>query len=132
MSQKNVEIVGRAITALNKRDIEDYLGCCTEDVTLRTPLAAVAGAHEGPEGIRRFFSDIEDTGPDFRIEIERMEAFSAERVLAFVRVTATGRASGVPTQVETANVYELTEGRIRRIDIYTDRQEALEAVGRRE
>jgi ketosteroid isomerase-like protein len=132
MSQENVEIVGRAITALNKRDIEDYLACCTEDVTLRTPIAAVAGVHEGPEGIRRFFSDIEDAGPDFRIEIERVEAFSDERVLAFVRVTATGRASGVPTEIETANVYEFSEGRIRRIDVYTDRQEALEAVGVRE
>jgi ketosteroid isomerase-like protein len=53
-------------------------------------------------------------------------------VLAFVRVTATGRASGVPTEVETANVYDLAGGRIRRIDVYTDRQEALEAVGLRQ
>ena len=41
MSAQNVEIVRQAITALNERDIEGYLGCCAENVTLRTPIAAV-------------------------------------------------------------------------------------------
>jgi ketosteroid isomerase-like protein len=121
--------VQRAITAVNERDIEGDLACCTEGVTLRTPLAAVVGVYERPEGIGRFFSDIEDVGPDFHIEVERIEALSDKRVLAFLRVAATGRASGIPTGVETANVYDFAEGSISRIDIYTDRSEALEAVG---
>jgi hypothetical protein len=79
-----------------------------------------------------FFCDIEDAGPDFAIEIERMEALSAQRVLAFLRVTTTGRASGIPTEVETTNVYDFAEGRIRCIEVFTDRSEALEAVGLRE
>src|SRR5436190_17219641 len=132
MSQENVEVVERAVEALNARDIEDYLGFCTEDIRLRTPLAPVAGVYEGPEGIRRFWEDIADAAPDFRIEVERIEALSAERVLTFMRVTATGRVSGVPSVTETANVYELVAGKIRRIDIFTDRSEALEAVGLRE
>jgi hypothetical protein len=132
MSQENVEMVGRAITAVNERAIDEYLACCTDDVTLRTPVAAVAGVYQGPDGIRRFFSDIEDAGPNFRIEIERLEALPAERVLALLRVTATGRASGIRTEVETANVYDFVEGRIRHIDIFTHRNEALEAVGLRE
>jgi ketosteroid isomerase-like protein len=129
MSEENVEVVKRAIDALNERDLDRYLACCTEGVTLRTPLTGVAGVYEGPEGIRRFFSDIEDAGPDFHIEVERTDALSNTRVLAFVRVTATGRASGVPAEIQTANVYDFSDGRIRRIDIYTDRSEALEAVG---
>ena len=107
MSQENVEVVRRAITAVNERDIEGYLACCTEGVTLRTPLAAVLGVYEGPEGIGRFFSDIEDVGPDFHIDVERIEALADKSVLAFLRVTATGRASGIPTEVETANVFDL-------------------------
>ena len=129
MSQENVEIVARAITAVNEREIDEYLACCTDDVTLRTPVAAVAGVYEGPDGIRRFFSDIEDAGPDFRIEVERLEAVSAERVLALLRVTATGRASGIPTEVETANVYDFVEGRIRRIHVFTDRKRGPRSLG---
>jgi hypothetical protein len=87
--------------------------------------------YEGPDAIRRFFTDIQDTAPDFRIELERLDAIDAGRVLAFTRVTATGRASGLSaaSDMPTVNVYELTEGKIRRVRIFLDRQEALEAVG---
>ena len=72
MSQENVEIVKRAIAAINERDIDAYLSCCTKDVQLITPIAEVAGSsYGGPDGIRRFFTDIGDAGPDFKITIGR-------------------------------------------------------------
>jgi ketosteroid isomerase-like protein len=129
MPEENVEIVERALAALNERDIDGYLACCTEDIQLRTPLSPVAGVYEGADGIRRFFADIEAAGPDFRLDLERLEGVSAERVLAFLRVTVHGRASGLPTPAETGNVYEFEEGKIRRIQILLDRGEALEAAG---
>ena len=39
MSQENVETVHRAIAAINRRDIDGYLACCTKDVQLVTPVA---------------------------------------------------------------------------------------------
>jgi hypothetical protein len=39
MSQENVEVVRRAVFALNERDIDGYLACCTEDVQLLPPAA---------------------------------------------------------------------------------------------
>ncbi len=88
--------------------------------------------YEGEDGIRRFFADIEDAGPDFRLDLERLEAVGGGRVLAFLRVTIHGRASGLPTPAETGNVYEFEEDKIRRIQIFLDRREALEAAGLRE
>jgi ketosteroid isomerase-like protein len=132
MSEENLEVVERAIAAINERDIDGYLACCTEDVRLRTPLSPVAGVYEGAVGIRRFFADIEDAGPDFRLDLERLQGVGGERVLAFLRVTVHGRTSGLPTPAETGNVYEFEEGKIRRIQIFLDRGEALEAVGLRE
>ena len=67
MSEENVETVERAITAINERDIDGYLACCTEDIQLKTPVSPIAGVYEGADGIRRFFADIEDAGPDFRL-----------------------------------------------------------------
>ena len=32
MSQENVEIVKRAVAAVNERDIDAYLACVTEDI----------------------------------------------------------------------------------------------------
>ena len=61
VSQQNLEIVERAVAAVNERDLDAYLACCTDDVELATPLEGVAGVHTGAVGIRRFFSDIGDT-----------------------------------------------------------------------
>ena len=134
MSQENVTIVERAVAAVNAWDIDAYLACCTEDIELWTPVAAVAGVYEGRDGIERFFADIEDAGPDFRIELERAEAIGSDRVLARTNLTATGRASGLPTAAGTpaTNVYDLVNGKITRVRIFLDHQAALEAVGLRE
>jgi ketosteroid isomerase-like protein len=132
MSQENMEVVERAVTAVNQWDIDGYLACCTNDVQLSTPVATVGGVYDGPDGIRRFFTDLGDTGPDFQIAIERLEAIGTDRVLAFMRVTATGRASGIPTETRTGNVYDLADGKIELIRIFADREQALEAAGLRE
>ena len=132
MSGENVELVKRAVAAVNQRDIDGYLACCTKDVQLITPIAEVAGSYNGPDGIRRFFTDIGDAGPDFKITIEHLEAIGPDRVLALGRNTATGRASGIPTEAATGNVYDFAGGKIQRIRIFFDREQALEAAGLRE
>jgi ketosteroid isomerase-like protein len=114
MSQENVEVVKRAVAAINRRDIDGYLACCTEDVQLITPVAEVAGAYDGPEGIRRFFNDIGDAAPNFKIVIQSLDAVGPDRVLGFMRVTGTGRASGIPIENATGNVYDFADGRIQR------------------
>ena len=132
MSQENVEVVKRAVGAINRRDIDGYLACCTEDVQLVTPVAEVGGAYDGPEGIRRFFTDIGDAAPDFKIVIESLEAVGPDRVFGFMRVLGTGRASGIPIENATGNVYDFAGGKIQRIRIFFDREQALKAAGLRE
>jgi ketosteroid isomerase-like protein len=129
MSKENVETVGQAIAAINARDIDAYLACCTENVELLTPLAPLGAEYVEADGIRRFFTDIEDIGPDFRIEVQRVQAIGDSTAIAFLRVGATGRASGIVTGAESANVYDFIEGKISRIRIFLDRDEALKAVG---
>jgi ketosteroid isomerase-like protein len=129
MSQQNVETVERAIAAINAREIDAYLACCTENVELLTPLAAVGAEYVGADGIRRFFTDIEDTGPDFRIEVQRVQAAGEDTVIVSMRTSATGRTSGIVNGTESTNVYDFIEGKISRIRIFLDRDEALEAVG---
>jgi ketosteroid isomerase-like protein len=134
MSQENVEVVRRAIGALNAGDSDDYLACCTDDVEIRHVPLAPSGPYEGGEGIRRYFADIQDAMPDFRIDIERVEALGADRTITFLLISASGRASGVPLArgLPSATVHDFTEGKISRVRIFLDRQEALEAVGLRE
>lgn len=127
MSQENVETVERAIAAINARDIDAYLACCTENVELLIS-ASVGAEYLGAEGIRRFFVDIDDAGPDFLIEVQRLQAIGDSNVLAFLRISSTGRASGIVTGAESANVYDFIDGKISRVRIFLDRDEALKAV----
>src|SRR5436309_13344082 len=129
MSQENVEMVERAVAAINARDIDAYRACCTENVKLETPMAAAGGVYEGTDGIRRFLTDVEDAAPDFRIELDGVEEVDSKRVLAFLRNSSTGRASGIRLAWPQTNVYDLVDGKIRHSRIFLDRQEALEAVG---
>ena len=125
------DLVKKAISAVNRRDIDAYFDCCTDDIELHTPFAHFIGPHEGPAGIRQFFQDIEDAGPDFQLELERLELVG-DQALAFLRTHASGRISGVPLNFEAANIYDFKGDRIQRVRIFADRQEALEILGKRE
>jgi hypothetical protein len=131
MSKENLEVVQRVVAAVNERDVDRYLSCCTDDIQVQTPWAEVGGVYEGPDGIRRYFTDLGDTSPDFHLAIERLEPVGPDRVLGLLRLTASGRASGVSvaSEVPTALIYDLVDGRIRRIRIFLDRDQALEAAG---
>ena len=128
MSQENLEVVRRAVAALNARDLEGSLACCTLDVELHTP-EVFAGVYEGPRGIRRFLTDVEDAAPDFHIDLQDPMAVGDDQVLAFVQVGSTGRASRIHMAMTQTNVYDLVDGKIRRIRIFRDHHQALKAVG---
>ena len=140
MSRANLEAVREVISAVNERDADRYLAHCTEDIQLHSPLSAVEGVYEGADAIRRYFSDIDDTIPDFRLTIERLQPIGADRVLALLHFSATGRTSGMSAVLPSAtgdalpvaSVYDVADGKISRIRIFLDRAEALEALGLRE
>ena len=129
MSQENVETVERAIAAINARDLDGYLACCTEHVELLTPMAPLGAEYVGADGIRRFFTDIEDVGPDFLIQVQSVQAVGENNLIAFIQTSATWRASGIVSGTEQTNVYDFADGKIKRIRIFWDRGEALKAVG---
>jgi ketosteroid isomerase-like protein len=127
--EENVKLAERAIAAINARDLDAYLECCTEDVRLETPMGAVGGTYEGADGIRRFLTDVSDAAPNFRIELQRVEQVDGTRAILSMNTGSTGRASGISLNAATTNVYDFRDGKISRIRIYLDRQEALRAAG---
>jgi ketosteroid isomerase-like protein len=129
MSQENVEMV-REFYA----DPRGLIGTAAEraasdvefDVTDVYPDRPVL---KGVEEMRRF----RDTGPwsgsPIHIEPERFFDVDDERVLAFVRVSATGRESGVAVEVKPAHQFTIRDGLLVHFKAYRDRGQALEAAG---
>lgn len=124
MSQEKFEAVRDLVVALNARDVDGYLAACTDDVELVPATAAIAGTYRGLSGIQQFFADIHDTAPDIGVEIERLEMVG-DNVLAAERASVSGRASGVGADLEFTTLYEFADGRVNRISVFLDRQEAM-------
>ena len=132
MSQENVEFV-REIYA----DPRGLIGSASEravpDVEFDfTDVYPDRPVLKGVEEMRRF----RDTGPwsgsPIHIEPERFFDLDDERVLAFVRVSATGQESGVEVEFRPAHEFTIRDGLIVRFKAYVDRKQALEAAGLKE
>jgi hypothetical protein len=77
----------------------------------------------------RSFRDAGPWGRSIHFEPERYFDVDDERVLVFVRVTSTGRASGVPVESRVAQEFTIRDGLIVRVKVHRERAEALKAVG---
>jgi ketosteroid isomerase-like protein len=135
VSRDNVELVAAALEALNARDTEAAARLLHEDVEWR-PLLTAGGALEGsvyrgPESVARYMEDLDEVFLDTHIETISLESAAPDRVLFEGRVTARGRESGVPLDVQIWAAWEIRDGKGHRGTAYWSRAEALDALGER-
>ena len=128
MSQQNVEVVKRAITAINERDVAAYLAVCQPDIELIQPIAALEGSNRGEAGIRSFFDGLREATTKFNLEVEELRPLGGDRVLAFVTLQLETERGFEQSQPLT-NLYALKDGKLLRVRVFFDREEALEAAG---
>jgi ketosteroid isomerase-like protein len=83
----------------------------------------------GIDELRRFRDGGPWGGSPIHFEPERFFDLDDERVLVFVRVSATGAASGVPVDNRVAHELTLRDRRVVRVRVFGDREQALKAVG---
>ena len=67
------------------------------------------------------------------MQVQPVEArANGDRVFLWVRFSGHGAESGAPLDMELAHVITMQHGKMRRMEEYLGRAEALEAVGLRE
>jgi ketosteroid isomerase-like protein len=127
MSRENVEIVRRGFEAFNGRDVDRLLALSYPDTEWRPFRAQLEGtAYRGHEGLRRFFTDMDDDWSSFRVD--PLEFHDREDDVAVIaRVTGRGRGSGIDIDTVGGFVAELRDGRI--TSMASHPAAALEAVG---
>lgn len=84
--------------------------------------------HRGIEAIRRQVERWEEAYPDLKV-IPLEAKGRGDRVFLWVRFVGHGAGSGLPIEMELAHVLTLAEGRVSRVEEYTDRAEGLAAAG---
>jgi ketosteroid isomerase-like protein len=87
-----------------------------------------AETHRGLEAIRAYFARWTGTfeSTDFRSE-ELLDG--GNKVFAWIRFSGKGSISGVPVEMEQAQVWTFHKGKVVMVEEYFDRNEALKAAG---
>ncbi len=129
MSHENVEIVRGLWDSYSHGDIDRVL-------TLTDPYVVLVSLEEGPlygpDAVRANYARWREAWqgqPETAVE----EVIGVgDHVLVIACFQGRGRGSGVRVEQRLYEVYTLRNGRILRVDEFSDRAEALEAVGLRE
>jgi ketosteroid isomerase-like protein len=128
MSQENVEVVQRSYEAYLRGDLDAALAPLDPEIEIYDHDVPDAGKYRGLDGLLRWQADWESSWESWRWDPEEfIEA--GERVVAVLRVHATGRQSGVAVERTDAAVWTLRDGKCVRLDYYGSRAAALEAAG---
>jgi ketosteroid isomerase-like protein len=131
MSRENVELVRRAIAAFNSGSVEALAEAgdfYDPEVEFHEDSKLIeAEVHRGPAEVEAYFERWLESFESYSFEIEEI-VDSGDKVAVFNRQTGRGRGSGAEVDMRTAWVFELRNGRIRRITPHWDRDEALAAV----
>jgi ketosteroid isomerase-like protein len=85
--------------------------------------------YRGPLGVAQGWGDFLTAWNDFRTAAEEIKPAGADRYLVLVKLSGSGKESGVPIQASSANIVDVRDGRIVRLELVFDRAAALEAVG---
>jgi ketosteroid isomerase-like protein len=133
VSEQNVELVKWAIDAFNRRDRQGpdvYNALYTPDFewSPSLPHALERDSYQGLEGVETVLGEVQDIFAYYRVYADEFRDLG-DRVLMLGRQEARGRASGVPVDAPIAMIWEFRGDRISRVRSYTDRGEALKAVG---
>ena len=133
MSEENVEVVRRLAPAFNGRDLTTFLDLLAPDVEWVPLLAVLEGrAYRGHEEVRQWIEDLATDWEFFEVYYDELHDHG-DQVLALGGWRGRGRVSGVELGDQPATwLLSLEGGKIARLQTFTDRAEALAAVGLRE
>ncbi len=147
MSQRNVEIVGRAIEIVEEGARRNDPGFsydqCVAEKLIATDLEWKLGGGSGMgipgvddtsgrEGWIEFMTLWSEDFDEFTVELEEVLAADRDRVVALVRNHGTGKASGAAVEVRFGVIYTLDGGRIVRVHVFREPSHALHVAGVRE
>ena len=129
MSQENVELMRQGYEAWNRGDLEWQLDHIAPDHEFRTAqlFPDTEAVYRGREGLGQCWSSFREAWETLRIEVERIESISDDRVLALLRFHGRGR-DGVEVTLEYANLVTIANEMGRNV-AFADWQSALEAAG---
>ena len=128
MSQENVEIVRTVHDGWARGDFRVAQELFAPDFSWDQPAEAVeSGSRRGPE-VRDALRNLFDVYDDYRVEVSEF-IDGDDDVVVVARSKGTAKASRMELDQLFAFVWTVHGGRLARLRVFTDREQALEAAG---
>ena len=127
MSEENVEVVRAGIEAWNAGDRNRAMSVFDPKIELWSTLERKT--YRGLDGIVRYTEDVGAVIEGFHFEGTRLIDANGDRVVGLYRIVGRGAGSGVPVTQEVGGVFQLRNGKVLKVEIFFDQQEALKAAG---
>ena len=131
MSQGNIERLLSGLDAFNSGDVERILTLVDPrfEVTIPGEVSAEPDTYRGHEGVRRYFETFAEAMADIRFAAERVWTAGEEDLVVELRLTATGRQTGIPVEQRVFLVWTVRDGRARKVSTYAALAPALASAG---
>lgn len=115
------------IDAFNVRDIDAFLERVHPDAEWHPIKGKLEGTvYRGHDGVRRFLAELAEDYTEVRLESPAISE-RGDQVVVFGRYRARGVASGVEVDWSLSQVADFRDGKIVRLEAYSDADEALGA-----
>src|SRR5688572_18272131 len=125
MTEASVEALQRGYEALNRGDLSVVLELLDPEIEWHEPGdSPEAGTHHGRDSFERFFRSWLDSFDEFRVEPEHVVE-RGDDLIAVVRQSGRGRASGVEIVIRLAHIWTVEAGRAVRWESVANPDEAL-------
>jgi ketosteroid isomerase-like protein len=128
MSQENVELARAVFEAFNRRDFDAALALLHDSISWRTLFSVETDVLRGKQEIRVAW-ERQIEALDVHIDVVELTPLDGTRVLAVGRWRGRGSESGASVEQTAVQVFTVDDGRLRSVETYASRDEALEAAG---
>jgi ketosteroid isomerase-like protein len=124
------ELIEAALRAYGSEGVEGMLPYVHPEFTMTTTaeVAAEPDTYEGHDGLRRYFGSFLEVMDDVRIEPTEVDP-RGDRVLMEFDLVATGKATGIEVRQKGHAIWELQDGKLRRVTFFGTAEKARAAFG---
>jgi uncharacterized protein len=129
MSQSDIETIRLVYEAISRGDWDAALDEASANFELIPPDSnPIAGTYRGPEQVRGFFDELWAAFDE--VEVRPQEFLDlGDRILVFLQMRFKPAESNASLEMRLAHVWTVHDGEIIRCEVFTERHQALEAVG---
>ena len=130
MSSSNLELVRSLYEAW---EVGDWSSIEWADPEIEFVIAdgPDPSSRTGRAGMRAAWRGLLGAWEGYQAEAQEFRELDSERVYVKIKVSGRGKASGLQLQKPTANVFTIRAGKVTRLAIYWDSENALAELARR-